>query len=90
MTGLLKIAIVNSKRILWPFLAKKKIVKFVRCNLGLHYISQVNINVPLVFIFERNPFSTIYSQNRVKFPWLYDLSRFTAQPELVKELKRTV
>ena len=70
---------------LWPFLTKKKVVKFIRCNLGLHYITS-KFNVPLVFI-QRNPFSTIYSQNRVRFPWLFDFSRFTAQHELVKELK---
>ena len=71
---------------LWPFLIKRKIIKFVRCSLGMHYISQ-QINAPSIYI-RRDPFSTIYSQNRVKFPWLYDLSRFKEQPELVKELEK--
>lgn len=65
---------------LWPFLVKKKIVKFVRCNLGMHYISE-KFDGHIVYI-QRNPYSTLYSQNRVKFPWLYDLSRFRQQPEL--------
>jgi hypothetical protein len=71
---------------LWPFIVKKKIVKFVRCNLAMHYIAS-KYNLPAVYI-RRNPYSTIYSQNRVGFPWLFDLEKFKNQPEIVNGVKQ--
>lgn len=66
---------------LWPFLSKKYIIKFVRVNLGSLYI-QEQFNLPVVHII-RNPYSVIFSQDRVKFPWLYDFSKFQAQEHLL-------
>jgi hypothetical protein len=67
---------------LWPFIVKKKIVKFVRCNLSMHYMVQ-RFNLPSVYI-RRNPYSTIFSQKRVDFPWLTDLTRFKNDPAIAK------
>ncbi|MBN2478039.1 sulfotransferase family protein [Candidatus Micrarchaeota archaeon] len=67
---------------LWPFLPKKYIIKFVRCNLAAHYINR-NFQLPLIHIV-RNPYEVLHSQNRVKFDWLYDLSRFLQEEELVE------
>jgi hypothetical protein len=66
---------------LWPFLVRKIIVKFVRCNLGMHYMAR-RFKVPVVYI-RRDPYTTLHSQHRVGFPWLYDLSKFREQQELV-------
>ncbi|MDW5290738.1 sulfotransferase family protein [Formosa sp. PL04] len=68
------------KRHLWPFIPKKYIIKFVRCNLSAQYLAE-QFNIPVVFIL-RNPYDVIASQQRVKFPWLYDLSWFKSQEEL--------
>src|SRR5690606_27664684 len=70
------------KRHLWPFVPKKFIIKFVRCNLSAHYIN-AEFDIPLIHII-RNPYDTIRSQQQVKFPWLYDLSHFAKQEKLVK------
>lgn len=70
------------KRHLWPFVPKKFIIKFVRCNLSAHYIN-AEFNIPLIHII-RNPYDIIRSQQQVKFPWLYDLSHFATQEKLVK------
>lgn len=67
---------------LWPFIPKKYIIKFVRCNLAAHYING-NYKLPLIHII-RNPYEVLHSQNRVKFEWLYDLSRFLQEEELVE------
>lgn len=66
---------------LWPFLPKKYIIKFIRANLALGYVSK-KFSIPIIFLI-RNPYDVIASQNRVKFPWLYDLSIFQNQKHLV-------
>ncbi|WP_179018596.1 sulfotransferase domain-containing protein [Winogradskyella forsetii] len=68
------------KRHLWPFVPKKYIIKFVRCNLSAHYLA-THFKIPVVYI-TRNPYEVIASQQRVKFPWLYDLSWFQSQEDL--------
>lgn len=73
------------KRHLWPFIPKKFVIKFVRCNLAASYINQ-QFSIPIVHII-RNPYDVIESQQRVKFPWLYDLSRFKKQDELSNFVK---
>lgn len=70
---------------LWPFLAKKHIIKFVRCNLSAKYINEA-FGIPVLHII-RNPYDVLHSQQRVKFPWLYDLSYFKDQPKLISLLK---
>lgn len=69
------------KRHLWPYIPKKYVIKFVRCNLMAAYISE-QFQMPLIHIV-RNPYDVISSQQRVKFPWLYDMSSFTNQPQLL-------
>jgi hypothetical protein len=66
---------------LWPIIPKKYIIKFIRANLALSYLNE-NFGIPIIFL-TRNPYDVIASQNRVKFPWLYDLSLFQEQKELV-------
>lgn len=66
---------------LWPFLPKKYIIKFIRSNLTMGYLNE-KFRIPIIFL-TRNPYDVIASQNRVKFPWLYDLSVFQNQKELV-------
>lgn len=66
---------------LLPYLPKKYIIKFVRANLSARAINET-FNIPIVHII-RSPYDVIKSQNRVKFPWLYDLSIFTKQESLV-------
>ena len=75
------------KRHLWPFIPKKFIIKFVRCNLSAHYIANV-FEMPVLFVI-RNPYDVIASQCRVRFPWLYDLSWFKGQDELCNLIKTT-
>jgi len=72
------------KRHLWPFIPKKIVIKFVRCNLGAHAMQQT-YGIPVIHIL-RNPYDVLHSQNRVKFPWLYDLSHFAKQEDLVRLL----
>lgn len=67
---------------LWPLLPKKYILKLIRSNLALHSL-QETFHVPVIHIV-RNPYDVIASQHRVQFPWLYNLSIFANQPELVK------
>ena len=69
------------KRHLWPFVAKKYVIKFVRCNLAAHYMNTV-FKVPVLHVL-RNPYDVIQSQQRANFPWLYDLSYFVSQDKLV-------
>jgi len=69
------------KRHLWPWIPKKIIIKFVRANLAAHYMNE-NFGIPLIHIL-RNPYDVIHSQQRVRFPWLYDLSHFQKQEEFV-------
>lgn len=66
---------------LWPLLPKKYIIKFIRANLAVGYVSE-KFSIPIIFLI-RNPYDVIASQNRVKFPWLYDLSIFQNQRDLV-------
>ncbi len=73
------------KRHLLPFIPKKYIIKFVRANLLAKYINEV-FNIPLIHII-RNPYDVILSQQRVKFPWLYNLSHFVKQEKLVNLIK---
>ncbi len=75
------------KRHLWPFIPKKYIIKFVRCNLAAEYISD-EFGIPILFII-RNPYDVVASQSRVKFPWLYDLSWFQKQHVLCDLIKTT-
>lgn len=70
---------------LWPYIPKKYIIKFVRCNLSAKYINE-NFHIPIIHII-RNPYDVIKSQQRVKFPWLYDLEHFKAQQHLVDLVK---
>ncbi|WP_299101284.1 sulfotransferase domain-containing protein [uncultured Winogradskyella sp.] len=70
---------------LWPFIPKKYVIKFVRANLAAQYINSA-FNVPVIHII-RNPYDVILSQKRSNFPWLYDLSIFTAQEKLVQLIK---
>lgn len=73
------------KRHLWPLIPKRFIIKFVRCNLAANYINKT-FKIPVIHII-RNPFDVIESQQRVRFPWLYDLSRFEKQKKLVTLVK---
>lgn len=73
------------KRHLWPFIPKKYVIKFVRCNLSAHYVADY-FKIPVIFII-RNPYDVLASQQRVKFPWLYDLSWFENQMELCELIK---
>lgn len=73
------------KRHLWPFIPKKIIIKFVRCNLSASYMA-THLKIPVVFMI-RNPYDVLASQQRVKFSWLYDLSCFKAQDELCGLIK---
>ena len=70
---------------LWPFIPKKYIIKFVRSNLAAKYMNS-KYGIPVIFII-RNPYDVIGSQNRVKFPWLYDLTKFKSQDDLVHLIK---
>ncbi|WP_313113725.1 sulfotransferase domain-containing protein [Aequorivita sediminis] len=70
---------------MWPFLPKKYIIKFVRANLAAKHINE-NFKVPLIHII-RNPYDVLNSQQRVKFPWLYNLEHFKQQSDLVELVK---
>lgn len=73
------------KRHLWPFIPKKYVVKFVRANLSAKYINE-NFKIPVIHII-RNPYDVLASQQRVKFPWLYNLEHFKNQKELLNIVK---
>lgn len=73
------------KRHLWPFVPKRFIIKFVRCNLAANYMNKA-FQIPVIHII-RNPYDVIESQQRVKFPWLFDLSHFEREDKLVKWVK---
>ena len=66
---------------LWPFLPKKYIIKFVRANLSAKYINE-RFNIPIIHII-RNPYDVLASQQRVNFPWLFNLDHFKKQADLV-------
>lgn len=70
---------------LWPFIPKKYIIKFVRAYLSAKYLNE-NFKVPLIHII-RNPYDVLASQQRVKFPWLYNLDHFKNQKDLVAMVK---
>jgi hypothetical protein len=65
---------------LWPLIPKHFIIKFVRGNLMAPFLNQT-YDIPVVHIL-RNPLDVIKSQQRVRFPWLYDLSYFLKQDDL--------
>lgn len=71
---------------LWPFIPKKYIIKFVRGNLSAKYLNET-FKIPLIHII-RNPYDVIASQERVKFPWLYNLEHLKNQNELVRTVKK--
>jgi len=73
------------KRHLWPFIPKKYIIKFVRANLSAQYMNH-HFGIPVLHLI-RNPYEVIKSQLRVNFPWLFDLSIFSAQEDLVALVK---
>ncbi len=66
---------------LWPLLPKRYIIKFVRANLAARFMNET-YKIPVLFII-RNPYDVLHSQQRVKFPWLYDVSHFQKENELV-------
>lgn len=68
------------KRHLWPFIPKKYIIKFVRCNLAADYFTAY-FGIPVIFII-RNPYDVLASQQRVQFPWLYDITRFQKEEKI--------
>ena len=72
------------KRHLWPLIPKKFIIKFVRCNLSAKYMNEA-FGIPVIHIL-RNPYDVLESQERVQFPWLYDLSHFASQEPLVNTI----
>lgn len=74
------------KRHLWPFIPKKFIIKFVRCNLSAKFMNEY-YGIPVVHVL-RHPYKVIFSQQRVKFPWLYDLSHFAKQNDVVELVKQ--
>lgn len=67
---------------LWPIIPKKYVIKFVRCNLSAKYMND-SFGIPVIHII-RHPYAVIFSQQRVKFPWLTDLRNFTNQDQLVR------
>ena len=67
---------------LWPLIPKKFIIKFVRANLAAKYMNEA-FQIPVIHII-RNPYDVLASQQRVKFPWLYNLQYFQEQPRLVQ------
>jgi hypothetical protein len=73
------------KRHLWPFIPKKFIIKFVRGNLMAQFINET-YHIPVIHLI-RNPYEVIKSQQKVKFPWLYDLSHFANQEPLISLIK---
>ena len=64
------------KRHLWPFIPKKYIIKMVRGSLLAKYVNET-YNIPVIHII-RNPHNVIRSQQRVKFPLLYNLDHFVS------------
>lgn len=74
------------KRHLWPFIPKKYIFKFVRANLSAGYMN-ASFQIPVIHIV-RNPYDVLKSQQRVKFPWLYNLDHFKNQSDLVALIKK--
>lgn len=70
---------------LWPFLVRQIIIKFVRCNLGMFMLCE-KFDVQAVYV-RRNPYDTLFSQYRVRFPWLFDLSKFTENDSLCREIQ---
>lgn len=71
---------------LWPFLVRQIVVKFVRCNLSMALLAE-EFNVRAVYL-RRNPYDTIFSQNRVRFPWLFNLNKFATNDLLFEEILR--
>lgn len=74
------------KRHLWPWIPKRFVIKFVRCNLAAAYMNEA-FGIPVIHVI-RDPYEVIASQQRVRFPWLFDLSHFEDQKELVDRIKK--
>jgi hypothetical protein len=74
------------KRHLWPFVPKRFVIKFVRCNLSAPFMNEA-FGIPVLHII-RDPFEVLDSQRRVKFPWLYNLKHFQQQEKLVEFVAR--
>lgn len=75
------------KRHLWPFIPKFFVIKMIRVNLLVSFFLE-HFNYPTIVLI-RNPYSVIHSQNRVKFPWLYDLSAFAENDILYQYLLKS-
>lgn len=73
------------KRHLWPFIPQKYVIKFVRANLSAKYMNEA-FKIPLIHVL-RNPYDVLASQQRVRFPWLYNLEHFKSQNKLVAFVK---
>lgn len=71
---------------LWPLIPKMFIIKFVRANLSAKYMNEA-FNIPVIHII-RNPYDVLASQQRVRFPWLYNLDHFKGQSKLVRLVER--
>ena len=69
---------------LWPFIPKFFVIKMIRTNLLTSFFLN-NYSHPILFVV-RNPYQVIHSQNRVKFPWLYDLGVFAKNEKLCSDL----
>ena len=74
------------KRHLWPLIPRKFVIKMVRGNLAANFMYN-HFHMSTVYLI-RNPYDTIKSQSRVKFPWLYNLSHFENNVELQSILKK--
>lgn len=70
---------------LWPFIPKKYVIKFVRANLSAKYLNET-FKIPLIHVI-RNPYDVLASQQRVNFPWLFNLEHFKNQKNLVELVK---
>lgn len=70
---------------LWPIIPKKYIIKFVRANLSAKFMNE-EFKIPLIHIL-RNPYDVLASQQRVKFPWLFNLDHFQNQDSVVALVK---
>lgn len=71
---------------LLPFIPKKYVIKFVRANLSAKYMNET-FKIPVIHII-RNPYDVLASQQRVQFPWLYNLEHFKNQADLMTLVKK--
>lgn len=73
------------KRHLWPFVPKRFVIKMVRGNLAAPFLYD-HFRMPTIKVI-RNPYNVVFSQNRSRFPWLFNMENFKQQPELLQLLK---